>query len=135
MWFYKGQPIDEPPEGYLGFVYRIENTLTGKQYIGKKTFLFRKTKQVKGKRKKILVDSDWKTYYGSNKELIQDVEEFGEEHFYREILEYCKTKGEMSYLELRYQIDERVLEKPDSYYNGWITCKISRSHIKNLLQN
>ena len=52
-----------------GFVYRITNNFTGKMYIGKKFFYSSKTKQVKGKKKKIKVFSDWQSYYGSNDEL------------------------------------------------------------------
>ena len=67
------------------------------KYIGKKNFYFSKTKQVKGKKKRIKVESDWKEYYGSNKTLAEHVSLFGENKFIREIIHLCYTKGEMTY--------------------------------------
>ena len=76
-----------------GFVYRITNLKTGKKYIGKKFFYSSKTKQVKGKKKRLKVSSDWQTYYGSNEELKKDVIIHGKECFKREILHLCLSKG------------------------------------------
>jgi hypothetical protein len=130
QWIYKGDAVTpEVIDGYLGFVYYIRNELNGKAYIGKKLFKRRKTKQVKGKKKKILVESDWQDYYSSSDELKADVAKHGEQHFYREIIHLCKTKGTCNYLELREQIDRRVLENPD-WYNGYVGSKIHRSHVK-----
>jgi len=120
-----------PPDGYVGFVYEITNMITGKKYIGKKLYYFSKTKQVKGKKKRYKVESDWKDYYGSNDELLKDVETIGEDKFRRMILHYCKTKGTMSYLELREQMERRVLES-DDYYNAWVSARVRTSHIKEL---
>ena len=69
-WIYKEQDFTEDMIGEdYGFVYVITNQVTGKKYIGKKFFYSAKTKQIKGKKKKIKVPSDWQTYYGSNEEL------------------------------------------------------------------
>lgn len=128
-WYYDNLAVEEPPEGAIGFVYLITNITNDKKYIGKKLFTFSKTKQVKGKKKRIRVESDWKEYYGSNDELKKDVIELGVSNFKREILYYCKTKGMCNYLEAKEQFIRNVLENTD-YYNSWISVKVHRSHVK-----
>jgi hypothetical protein len=140
-WIFENTQIDILPENCVGFVYLITNKLTGKKYIGKKLAKFSKTtyktvklKNGKKKRKKIKgkIDSDWQTYYGSNKELNADVMELGTENFRREILYYCKSKAECSYIEAREQFLRKVLES-DEYYNGHIQVRVHGSHIKGKL--
>lgn len=128
-WFYNGVVYEEPSEDYYGFVYRITNTVTEKTYIGKKLFWFKKTKIIKGKKKRYLAPSDWKTYFGSSKAVQQDVHLLGEHVFRREILKLCKNKGECSYYEAKAQFDYNVLLQPDRYYNDWIICRVHRKHI------
>ena len=129
-WQYKGKAIEQDDlDGHLAFVYCITNLKSKRAYIGKKLLQKTKTRQVKGKKKRSKVESDWKTYYGSNKELQADVEKMGTKNFRREILHLCKTKGTANYLEMREQIDRRVLES-DSWYNQWVIVKVHRSHIK-----
>lgn len=130
MWYYKNEPYESIGE-YIGFVYQIINLTNNKKYIGKKNFYFSKTKQVKGKKKRIKVESDWKSYYGSNKELQEDVENYGEENFRRDILRLCKSKGEFGYYEAKYQFENNVLER-DDYYNSWVMCRIHKKHLKNV---
>ena len=127
MWFYNGEYFDTVGD-YVGFVYRITNQLTDRKYIGKKNFYFSKTKQVKGKKKRYKVESDWQDYYGSNKELAADVEKLGKENFKREILMLCKSKGDFAYYEAKFQFDNNVLESPE-YYNSWIMCRIHKKHL------
>jgi hypothetical protein len=116
-----------------GFVYVITNLQNNKKYIGKKLFYSSKTKQVKGKKKRIKVFSDWKTYYGSNDELKKDIQLHGKNNFKREILHLCKSKGECSYLEAKEQFINGVLEF-EEYYNTWIMVRVRKSHIKGLLK-
>jgi hypothetical protein len=141
VWTYNNQPIETLPDDCVGFVYCIENLTNGKKYIGKKLAKFAKTtyktvklKNGKKKRKKIRskVDSDWQTYYGSSKELQDDVIKFGAEHFTREILYLCRSKAECSYIEAREQFTRKVLESND-YYNGQISVRVHGSHIINKL--
>lgn len=132
MWIYKGKEFTEDMiDDNYGFVYIITNLTNDRKYIGKKFFYSSKTKQVKGKRKRIKVQSNWKVYYGSNKDLQEDVQKIGEEHFNREILHLCKTKGECAYLEAQEQFDRRVI-LTDEYYNIWIMCRIQATHVKGL---
>lgn len=113
-----------------GFVYQITNLANNKKYIGKKFFYSTKTKQVKGKKKKVKVPSDWQTYYGSSDTLKQDVLQYGLENFKREIIHLCKTKGVCGYLEAKEQFTNNVLES-DEYYNTWIMVRVRQSHIKD----
>lgn len=131
MWYYEDKEIDEAAlEGYIGFVYIITNEVNGKQYIGKKLLKKTRTKKVKGKRnKKVVTDSDWRDYYGSNAALKEDVERLGRENFKRTILKLCKSKGTCNYWEAKYQIQHEVLES-NLFYNDWIMVKVHRSHIK-----
>ena len=130
MWTYKGQEFCEEHIGSTyGYVYCITNIQDGKQYIGKKFFSKAGYKTVKGKRKKIRKPSDWLTYWGSNKTLLEDIKRLGEQHFRREILHLCATRSDCAYLELREQIDRRVLES-DNFYNYWISVKIRKEHLK-----
>ena len=129
MWLYNNIPFEEIPETAYGYVYLITNTVTGRKYIGKKLFWFRKTKQVKGKKKRIKVESDWRDYWSSSDEVKKDVEIVGSDKFIREILHICPNKGSCNYLEAREQMDRRVLET-DDYYNGQIQCRVHRTHIK-----
>src|SRR3974390_214536 len=103
MWYYNGEQVGEIVGDAIGYVYLITNIYNNYKYIGKKNFYFSKTKQVKGKKKRYKVESDWKTYYGSNQTLLTDINVLGKEHFKREILRLCKSKGEMSYWEAKYQ--------------------------------
>ena len=129
-WLFNDELFDETKiEDNYGFVYEITNLETNKKYIGKKLFYFSKTRQVKGKKKRVKVSSDWQTYYGSNEELQKDVKSLGMNKFKRKILHLCKTKGECNYLEAKEQFVNSVLEKED-YYNSWIMVRIRKSHIK-----
>jgi hypothetical protein len=131
-WLYNDKDFTEDLIGeYYGFVYRITNMVDGKQYIGKKFFYSSKTKQVKGKKKRFKVSSDWQTYYGSNDILKKDVIMYGEDQFKREIIHLCKSKGECGYLEAKEQFVNGVLES-DNFYNNWIMVRVRKSHIKGL---
>ena len=139
-WIFENTQIEVLPEECVGFVYLITNNLTGRKYIGKKLAKFNKTtyrivKQKNGTKKKkrirSKIESDWQQYYGSNIELNQDIERLGAGNFTREILYYCRSKAECSYIEAREQFQRKVLES-DDYYNGQIVCRIHGSHIRKL---
>ena len=139
MWTFNNKIVEELPDDCVGFVYLITNKANSRMYIGKKLAKFSKTsyKVVKlkngtKKKKKIKskIDSDWIDYYGSSEELNKDIENFGKDNFTREILFFCKSKAECSYVEAREQFARRVLES-DDYYNGQISVRVHGSHIKN----
>ena len=129
-WLYNKEPVNEIPEGSYSFVYLITNLTNGRKYIGKKLFWFTKTKMIKGKKKKIKSESDWKDYWSSSDDVNKDVELLGKENFSREILHMCPNKGTASYFEAKEQMINEVLEYPDKWYNGQIQCRVHRNHIK-----
>ena len=138
-WQYQSVLVESLPEDCVGFVYLITNNISGRKYIGKKLAKFSKTtyKMVKlkngtKKKKRIRskIDSDWQLYYGSSPELTRDVVALGVENFSREILYYCRSKSECSYIEAREQFSRKVLET-DEYYNGHIQVRVHGSHIIN----
>lgn len=128
-WYYAGEVLNENLlSGKVGFVYQITNLSNDMKYIGKKLLKFRKTKQVKGIKKKISVDSDWKSYWSSSDELKKDVVALGEHQFKREILRLCSSKSECNYYEAKFQFENEVLED-SGWYNQWIMVKVRKSHI------
>ena len=136
-WTHNGAIVEVLPDDCIGFVYLIVNTVTGRKYIGKKLAKFSKTSYkvvtqkngVKKKKKiKSKVESDWQTYYGSNDVLNEDVNKLGNDKFTREILFYCNSKAQCSYIEAREQFTHKVLESTD-YYNGQISVRVHGSHI------
>jgi|SRR5882757_4406069 len=129
-WLFGGKPVtEETIEGHFAFTYIITNKINGRKYIGKKILTFAKTrKPLKGRlrKRRSRVASDWQTYYGSNKELCEDVKKHGSENFEREIIRFCQTKSEASYYEAKLQFDfDAILS--DSYYNSWIAVKVHRN--------
>tara|TARA_R110000744_G_scaffold148441_1_gene261496 strand:- start:824 stop:1291 length:468 start_codon:yes stop_codon:yes gene_type:complete len=135
MWTYNGEEFtSEMIEDYIGFVYIITMKDTGRKYLGKKLFMStRRLAPLKGKtrKRKVVKESDWMTYYGSSEEVKLLVEELGPDNFDREIIHLCNKKGEMSYLECKEQFDRGVL-LTDDWANGIIQVKIHKSHVKGL---
>lgn len=138
QWQYQGNNIDEIDDKYVGFVYVITNLIDDRKYIGKKRTLFKKTsiktvtlKTGEKRKKKIksLVPSDWKMYYGSSAELIDDVKRLGSVNFSREIIKWCSSLSELSYYEIKYQLENDVLFHPDKFYNAYVGCRINRTHM------
>ena len=132
MWYYNDKQYDDTPEEFQGFVYIITELDTGKKYIGKKNFWKPKVLPKNSKRNRRVrtrVESDWRTYYGSNTSLQTLKESKGSENYRRDIIRLCETKGEMSYYEAKAQFDNDVLFS-DEWYNEFIGCKIHSRHLK-----
>jgi hypothetical protein len=131
QWMYNDEPVENIPEGYIGFVYLITNLTNNRKYIGKKLAEFKTTKPpLKGKKNKRrgTKESDWRTYWGSSDKLLADIAALGDDKFTREILFYCMSRGELSYIEAKEQFDRKVLET-DDYYNGIINVRVGGSNI------
>ena len=136
-WLFESNEIEALPEDCVGFVYLITNLTNNRKYIGKKLARFKTSKPpLKGRknRRRGTKESDWREYYGSNDELNKDIEQLGTENFQREILYYCNSKAECSYIEAREQFRHKVLETPQ-YYNGHIQVRVHGSHIINKLSS
>jgi len=141
MWTFNNEIIETLPDDCIGFVYLIVNKANGRMYVGKKLAKFSRTstktvtlKNGTKRKKKVRskIDSDWQEYYGSSIELNKDIELLGKDTFTRQILFFCKSKAECSYVEAREQFTRRVLES-DDYYNGQISVRVHGSHIKGKL--
>ena len=137
-WTYNNKPFDSDMIGdYVGFVYEVYDTQTEMKYIGKKKFWSKVTRPpLKGKKNKrrSLKESDWKSYYGSSEVVKNLVENTGEWRFKRKIIRLCKTAGEMSYYEMKEQIENDVLLKPNEYHNAFVGGKIHRRHLNHLIK-
>jgi hypothetical protein len=134
MWLYQNQVIEnieQFPKETFGFIYRITRISDGKFYIGRKNLYSERTKALtkkelsehtgKGKKptkKKVIAESDWDSYFGSEPNLKECVKELGKEAFKREILQLCNHKKQMTYQELRYQIIEGCLESENCWNNN-----------------
>ena len=131
-WYYKGTAFTSDDIGdFFGYVYRITNLQTGKQYIGRKYFTQRrKPRSGKGKRR-VTSESDWKKYYGSSKELKDDVKKFGRSIFRREIISLHETLGKVNYEETKQLFLNNVLmealdDGTPAYYNSNILGRYMR---------
>ena len=134
-WLYKDQDgstkefrtLEDFPQDTFGFVYKVTNICDGRFYIGKKVLYNNVTKILTKreiaewdkpgrvpKKRKLQKESDWETYWGSNKQIKQDLKDMGEDCFTREILTFCKSKKQLSYYEVYWQMHLQVLQI-DSY--------------------
>ena len=121
-WLLDGEPMTEvPPGGYEGFCYLITHVETGKKYIGKKSFWTRRLSTApapgskKKRRRRLTKESNWRNYYSSCAELIEDVEKLGPDAFTREVLKLCHTPAKLNYEEVSLQFRHDVLR--GNYYN------------------
>lgn len=129
-WTHHDEIVESLPPDVVGFVYKITRISDGRFYLGKKLASRAHVRTVKGKKKRSRVESDWRGYWGSSVELQTDVESLGESAFTREILLFCRSRGQCSYHEARLQFELRVLEEGTNSYNAFIGCKIHKKHLK-----
>lgn len=123
-WQFNGEKFDsEDIDNFVGFVYCIKNLIDGRKYIGRK--YFHSIRKVKGKSRRQRKESDWKKYYGSSKELQEDIKRHGAENFERRILSLHITRGDCNYEEVKQQFLNNVLEE-DGWYNENINGKWHR---------
>ena len=134
-WHYKGTAFTSDDIGnFFGYVYRITNIQSGRQYIGRKYF-YQKRKPKGGKRR-ITSESDWKRYYGSSDELKQDVREYGKDKFRREIISLHETLGKVNYEETKQLFLHNVLmealdDGTPMYYNSNILGRYMKKDYGN----
>lgn len=140
-WVWQEKCLDADLEGYEGFVYKI--TCIHPQYhnwvyIGKKSFLHKKTKRI-GKRviaatktrkrvERTKVSSQWQNYWGSSRELLEVINTIGKEWFTREVLDFGINKSDLSLKEVEYMIAFNILRIKESW-NNWCSCRIYKKHI------
>jgi len=112
---------------WYGFVYRVTDLVTTMEYIGRKQFFNVTRKIVKGRknRKRVIKEGKWREYTTSSRQINELIVKHGKDRFKFEIIELCKTKGDLSFREVEIQWEEKVLTAtlPDGtrkYYNGQI---------------
>ncbi len=116
-WTYKGTTFTSNDiDGFFGYVYCITNLTTGRRYIGRKYFT--SSRKPRGGKRRVKTESDWKRYYGSSKELTDDVKKLGRSVFKREILSLHRTKGWVNYEETRQLFLNNVLSEDENFYNS-----------------
>lgn len=111
-----------------GFIYKITCVPTGKKYIGRKQCKnIIKSKPLKGKKNKRhkIVETEWRSYTSSSRELNEDIVKYGKDSFNFEIIELCESKFALAYKEAKIQFEEEVLLR-DDYYNGIINLRVSK---------
>ncbi len=148
-WLYKDQSgstkelktLEDFPPDTFGFVYKITNICDGRFYIGRKVLYNNVSKILTKKeiaewdkpgrvpkKRKIQKESDWETYWGSSKLIKQDLKDLGEDCFTREILTLCKSKKQLSYYEVYWQMHYRVLQIES--YNDNIQGRFYRKDVQ-----
>lgn len=142
MWAYKNSEIFDVPNGAIGYIYLITNTLDNRIYIGRK-MLTSTRKKVLSKKEKLLPENrrrkfkretketNWQNYWGSCAELTEDIKRLGQENFTREILAFLNTKTDVSYYETWYQIKYDVLFEP-SYNRHIANTKFFKGKVTRL---
>ena len=111
-WTYQGSTFSSDDiNSFFGFVYRITNLQTGKQYIGRKYFVQKRKPRSGKSKRRVTSESDWKKYYGSSPELKADVKQFGRENFKREILSLHESLGKVNYEETKQLFLNNVLQE------------------------
>jgi hypothetical protein len=138
-WVYNSKPItnlNDFPKDTFGFIYIVKNNDTNKSYIGKKV-LYHNKKVKLGKKevaeltgvgrkpttKIVTKESDWETYYGSNKEVMQLIKDGKQALFTRTIIKLASNKKLLTYYETQALFTYKVLEQPESFYNDNILGK------------
>ena len=129
-WTYQGTTFTtDDINDFFGFVYRITNLQSGRQYIGRKYFWSKR--KPRGGKRRVTSESDWKRYYGSSEELKADRKLLGDECFKREILSLHTTPGKTNYAEtkelfVRGVLTESLEDGSPLYYNSNILGRYYR---------
>ena len=136
MWLYNNEVIkgiEQMPKNTFGFIYEATYIPTREKYLGKKVLFFNRTlPPLKGskRKRKVIKESDWQTYYGSHTKIKQLLSEGKQEDFIREIIEFAFNKKHLTYLETKYQFSNNVLENAE-YINDNILGKFFRKDLVN----
>jgi hypothetical protein len=142
MWLYQNKEIhslEDLPQDTYGFIYIVTHLPSGKSYIGKKSLFHNVKKKLTKKQlaeqtgrgrkpttEVIQKESDWKTYYGSAKPILDLIKEGKQEEFTREILQLVPNKKLLTYYECKYLFMLGVIEQQDGYFNDNILGKFFR---------
>lgn len=122
-------PFTFDPDEWIGFIYLLKDTITGRYYIGKKLFHSTTRKKVKNRvnRKKVVKESNWRSYTSSSKEINAIIEVDGKDRFTFEIISLHESKGSLAYAEVHAIITQGALLEASNkdgvrkFYNGNIS--------------
>ena len=139
MWLHNEkviEKIEDMPQNTFGFVYIVTHNPSGISYIGKKSLFHNIKKKLtkkelaeqtgpgrKSATRVVVKESDWKTYYGSAKPIMELIKGGKQEEFTREILQLVPNKKLLTYYECKYLFKYGVLEHPLEYFNDNILGK------------
>ncbi len=139
MWLYENKEIssiEDIPQNTFGFIYIVTYKPTGTSYIGKKVLYHNQKKKLTKKElaeqtgpgrkpttKVVTKESDWKTYYGSSKMIVEMIKNGEKDNFSREILMFVSKKKLLSYYETKYLFKHEVLETPGKFFNDNVAGK------------
>jgi hypothetical protein len=142
MWLYQNKEVlslENLPQDTYGFIYIVTHLPSGKSYIGKKSLFHNVKKKLTKKQlaeqtgrgrkpttEVIQKESDWKTYYGSAKPILDLIKEGKQEEFTREILQLVPNKKLLTYYECKFLFMLGVIEQQDGYFNDNILGKFFR---------
>jgi hypothetical protein len=142
MWLYQNKEVlslEDLPQNTYGFIYIVTHLPSGKSYIGKKSLFHNVKKKLTKKQlaeqtgrgrkpttEVIQKESDWKTYYGSAKPILDLIKEGKQEEFTREILQLVPNKKLLTYYECKFLFMLGVIEQQDGYFNDNILGKFFR---------
>ena len=138
-WLYQNKEvnsIEDLPQDSFGFIYITTHIPSGMSYIGKKSLYHNIKRKLTKKElaeqtgpgrkpttKVVSKESDWKTYFGSAKPILEIIKNGKVDEFEREILQIVNNKKLLTYYECKYLFSKGVLENPTSYYNDNILGK------------
>jgi hypothetical protein len=139
MWLYNKQVIEKLedfPQDAFGFIYITTHKPSGVSYIGKKSLYHNVKRKLtkkelaeqtgRGRKSTTQVvqkESDWKTYYGSAKPILEILKDGKHDEFTREILQIVNNKKLLTYYECKYLFTYGVLEHPLEYFNDNVLGK------------
>lgn len=119
-----------------GFIYLIVNKVNKKLYIGKKKTISETRVSVAGttRKKKVVKPSNWRLYYGSCKELTEDISKIGKDKFDRYILGAYDELHTVNYGEAELQFLLQVLDEGGDFefYNKNIKITSMRPPVDRL---
>lgn len=141
MWIYNDteiKSIQDIPEGAIGFIYIIENLTNGRHYLGKKSLYSNRKKALTKKEiealenkrlkkwKVVTTESDWFSYCGSSKPLLEDIK--NGDKIAKYIIKFCNSKISLTYQEVKHLFLYDVLENED-WYNDNINGRWFKGNI------
>jgi len=138
-WLYNDkwiESIEDFPQDTYGFIYITIHEPSGKTYLGKKSLYHNIKKKLtkkelaeqtgrgrKSTTQTIQKESDWKTYYGSAKPILELIKQGKQKDFTRKILYLVSNKKLLTYYECKYLFQLGVLENSEEWLNTNILGK------------